>query len=129
MLCVYNSKSDPRPTWYLGLGGDQCIGCRVTIAADRQHCLELVLSDAPSWLLSAATETEISDWRHSFCLAVSTGVEVSQGWDAFFFFSRQVVFGCSVINFSLDHRIGSIFWSLFALWRCPLAVLFGMGFF
>ncbi|XP_005106323.2 pleckstrin homology domain-containing family M member 2 [Aplysia californica] len=75
MLCVYNNKGDPRPTWYLGLGGDQCIGCRVTTVADRQHCLELVLSDGPSWLLSAATESEISYWRHSFCLAVSTGME------------------------------------------------------
>ncbi|BFZ23957.1 hypothetical protein BsWGS_26996 [Bradybaena similaris] len=73
MLCVSNKKSDPRPHSYLGLGGDQCVGCRATSTADREHCIELILAQGGSWLLAAASQTEISEWRHALCLAVSQG--------------------------------------------------------
>ncbi|GFO34452.1 pleckstrin homology domain-containing family m member 2 [Plakobranchus ocellatus] len=77
MLCVSNHKTDMRPHSYLGLGGDQCIGCRLVSTTDRPHCVELVLSSGSggSWFLSAASETEISEWRHSLCLAVSQGMQ------------------------------------------------------
>ncbi|GFR94352.1 pleckstrin homology domain-containing family M member 2 [Elysia marginata] len=79
MLCVSNHKTDVRPHSYLGLGGDQCVGCRLVSTADRPHCVELVLSSGSggSWFLSAASEQEISEWRHSLCLAVSQGMQVS----------------------------------------------------
>ena len=78
MLCVSNHKTDVRPHSYLGLGGDQCVGCRLVSTADRPHCVELVLSSGSggSWFLSAASEQEISEWRHSLCLAVSQGMQV-----------------------------------------------------
>ncbi|CAG5135983.1 unnamed protein product [Candidula unifasciata] len=73
MLCVSNNKSDPRPHSYLGLGGDQCVGCRATSTADREHCIELIIAHGGSWLLAAASQAEISEWRHALCLAVSQG--------------------------------------------------------
>ncbi|XP_059157608.1 pleckstrin homology domain-containing family M member 2-like [Physella acuta] len=73
MLTVSNNKSDLRPQSYLGLGGDQCVGCRLTSQGDRSHCVELIIAKGGSWFLAAATEHEISDWRNMLCLAVSLG--------------------------------------------------------
>ncbi|XP_055863535.1 pleckstrin homology domain-containing family M member 2-like [Biomphalaria glabrata] len=75
MLSVSNHKTDTRPHSLLGLGGDQCIGCRLTSVGDRNNCVELVTARGGSWFLSAASEVEIAQWRHALCLAVSKGVE------------------------------------------------------
>ncbi|BFZ23262.1 hypothetical protein BsWGS_26301 [Bradybaena similaris] len=73
ILSVKNDKSDLRPHSFLRLGSDQCVGCRLTSHAGRDHCVELILAEGCSWLLSAASRAEISEWSHSLCLAVSQG--------------------------------------------------------
>ncbi|KAH9496530.1 hypothetical protein Btru_043285 [Bulinus truncatus] len=75
MLSVANHKTDPRPHSLLGLGGDQCIGCRLISVGDRNNCVELVIAHGGTWIFSAASEVEIREWRHALCLAVSQGIE------------------------------------------------------
>ncbi|CAL1531302.1 unnamed protein product [Lymnaea stagnalis] len=93
MLTVSNNKSDPRPHSYLGLGGDQCVGCRHISLQDRNNCVELVTANGGSWFLSAASETEIMEWGHALCLAVSQGMEDSSSL-------RTCVPCCSVLSCS-----------------------------
>ncbi|KAH9496518.1 hypothetical protein Btru_043255 [Bulinus truncatus] len=75
MLSVANHKTDPRPHSLLGLGGDQCIGCRLISVGDRNNCVELVIARGGTWIFSAASEVEIREWRHALCSAVSQGIE------------------------------------------------------
>lgn len=102
MLCISNKKSDPRPHCYLGLGGDQCVGCRLTSTSDRDNCVELILAQEGSWFLAAASQAEISEWRHALCLAVSQGSVVRlltlvdksylvlRPWENFLFFCKKM---------------------------------------
>ncbi|CAG5129061.1 unnamed protein product, partial [Candidula unifasciata] len=73
ILSVKDDKSDLQPHCFLSLGGDQCVGCRLTSHSGRDHCVELILAQGGSWLLSGGSQADVSDWRHCLCLAVSQG--------------------------------------------------------
>ncbi|XP_041378484.1 pleckstrin homology domain-containing family M member 2-like [Gigantopelta aegis] len=82
MLCIFNHKTDNKPTHFVRLGGDQCVGCRQSKDVDREYCVEVILSSGKSWHLSATNHIELCDWLQSLCQAVSEGMQgIGSSWN------------------------------------------------
>lgn len=77
LLCLFNNKNDNKPHMYIQLGGEECVGCRRIQNLDRDHCIEVIQDKKTSVVLSAASDSEVSDWLLSLCQAVSEGKQVS----------------------------------------------------
>ena len=76
MLCLYKTKTDFKPQYFLSMGDDQCVGCKRDFNSDRNHSVRVMLADGTYWSIALATETEANDWIQSLCQAISEGLKV-----------------------------------------------------
>ncbi|CAI9740620.1 Hypothetical predicted protein [Octopus vulgaris] len=70
-LCMYNNKTDSKPSAFINMGIEDCTGCRRATDSDRENTIEIMLTNGDYWYIAAATPLEANEWQQSFCQAAS----------------------------------------------------------
>ncbi|KAL4221681.1 RUN [Mactra antiquata] len=76
MLCLYHDKQDNKPVHFLSVGAGQCVGCKRDFNSDKNHVIQIMLSDGSYWSIALESEDEANKWLQGLCQAVAEGLKM-----------------------------------------------------